>query len=99
MKNNDNDENNKYTKETLAKSKTITKSVNIFMQKNKLGNPNINQSNNNNNKNMIMNNNNKKNIEKIDESDEDMEEENNNIDEDDEGIYTYEYVTSNIDTY
>ena len=102
MKNNE-DKNNNYIKATLAKSKTLTKSVDLFMQQNKLGqnnqNPNSNIKNNNQNvKNNIFQ---KNKIKKIDESDDedDIEEETNNIDEDDEGIFTYEYVTSNIDRY
>ena len=39
MKKNE-DENSKYIKETLAKSKTITKSANLFLQQNNLGNNN-----------------------------------------------------------
>ena len=98
MKKNE-DENNNYIKETLAKSKTLTKSVNLFMKQNKLDtqnnqHPNINAKNNN--QNLFQNNKQKIN----EESDEDdIEEEKKNIDEDDEGIFTYEYVTSNIDRY
>ena len=98
MKKNE-DENNNYIKETLAKSKTLTKSVNLFMKQNKLDtqnnqNPNLNAKNNN--QNLFQNNKQKIN----EESDEDdIEEEKKNIDEDDEGIFTYEYVTSNIDRY
>ena len=97
MKKND-DKNKKYIKETLAKSKTLTKSANLFMQQNNLGtnnnNPNQNSNNINNNKNLFSKN---KSIIK-EESDEEIEEE-KNIDEDDEGIFTYEYVTSHIDRY
>ena len=97
MKKND-DQNKKYIKETLAKSKTLTKSANLFMQQNNLGtnnnNPNQNSNNINNNKNLFSKN---KSIIK-EESDEEIEEE-KNIDEDDEGIFTYEYVTSHIDRY
>ena len=97
MKKND-DQNKKYIKETLAKSKTLTKSANLFMQQNNLGtnnnSPNQNSNNINNNKNLISKN---KSIIK-EESDEEIEEE-KNIDEDDEGIFTYEYVTSHIDRY
>ena len=98
MKKNE-DDNNNYINETLAKSKTLTKSVNLFMQQNKLNTQN-NQNPNSNPKNINQSlfNKNKKN--KNEESDEDdIEEEKNNIDEDDEGIFTYEYVTSHIERY
>ena len=36
MKKNDDENNKKYIKETLAKSKILTKSANIFMQQNHL---------------------------------------------------------------
>ena len=99
------EDNKKYIKETLAQSKTITKSVNIFMNQNKL-NVNNNSQNQNNSNDIIKNSQNKrnsifsKNKKNINDSDEDIEEEKNNIDdEDDEGIFTYEYVTKNIERY
>ena len=50
MKKNVNDNTNKkYINETLAKSKTLTRSVNIFMQQNNLGNNNNNNLNQNKN--------------------------------------------------
>ena len=106
MKKNEEDDNKKYINETLAKSKTLTKSVNIFMQSNKLGTNNnptqkrqmSSEKNKNKNKQNLI----KKKVSNIkEESDEEDEEEdkNNLNDDDDEGIYTYEYVTSNIDRY
>jgi len=101
MKKNDDENNKKFIKETLAKSKTLTKSANIFMQQNHLNadpanNPPKNRkiSKEFNNKNINMKN-------KInEESDEDMDEDDqNNADEDDEGIFTMEYVTKHIDRY
>ena len=101
MKKNDDENNKKFIKETLAKSKTLTKSANIFMQQNHLNsNPANNPPQNRkiskefNNKNINMKN-------KInEESDEDMDEDDqNNADEDDEGIFTMEYVTKHIDRY
>ena len=92
--------NKKFIKETLAKSKTITKSVNIFMAQNKLGQNPIPQDSTDDNqtKNIFTKKKNNKNAKNDDNSDDEIEEE-TNIDEDDEGIYTYEYVTSNIDRY
>ena len=104
MKKNEIDENKKYIKDTLNESKALNNSVNIFIKKNKLGeNNNQNQipqdsKDTNQKKNNIFSKN-KNNIKE--ESDEDLDEEdaNNNIDDDDEGIFTYEYITSNIERY
>ena len=104
MKKNDDENNRKNVKETLAKSKTLTKSVNIFMQQNNLNTDNGNNppqskhirknSNEINKKSMKLKN------QINEESDEDMDEDDqNNVDEDDEGIFTLEYVTKNIDRY
>ena len=100
MKKKEDDENKKYIKETLAKSKTITKSVNIFMAHNKLGQNQIPQDSTDENrpKNIFTRKKNNKNIKNDDNSDDEIEEE-TNIDEDDEGIFTLEYVTSNIERY
>ena len=98
-----NDDNNNYIKETLSKSKTLTKSVNLFMSQNKLGN-------NNNNPNQNPKDPNKKrrnsvNLQKIKEkekegSEEDIEDGKDVAeDDDDEGIFTYEYVTMHIERY
>ena len=100
MKKNDDENNKKYIKETLAKSKTLTKSANIFMQQNHL---NVDNGNNPPQKKMFRKNSNditKKNQIK-EESDEELDEEDqNNADEDDdEGIFTLEYVTKHIDRY
>ena len=100
MKKNDDENNKKYIKETLAKSKTLTKSANIFMQQNHL---NVDKGNNLPQKNIFRKNSNdinKKNQIK-EESDEELDEdEQNNADEDDdEGIFTLEYVTKHIDRY
>ena len=100
MKKNDDENNKKYIKETLAKSKTLTKSANIFMQQNHL---NVDKGNNPPQKNIFRKNSNdinKKNQIK-EESDEELDEdEQNNADEDDdEGIFTLEYVTKHIDRY
>lgn len=99
MKEND-EENKKYIKETLKKSKTLSKSINVFMQQNNLGN-NLNQNSNeaSNNKNIFAKIKSKYNKKEESDDNEDIEEVNNNIDEDDEGIFTYEYVTSHIDRY
>ena len=45
MKKNE-DENKKFIKETLAKSKTLTRSANLFLQQNNLNNNNNNNDNN-----------------------------------------------------
>ena len=100
MKKNDDENNKKYIKETLAKSKTLTKSANIFMQQKHL---NVDNGNNPPQKKMFRKNSNditKKNQIK-EESDEELDEEDqNNADEDDdEGIFTLEYVTKHIDRY
>ena len=103
MKKNEMDENKKYIKDTINESKALNNSVNIFIKKNKLGGNNspsqIPQDSNDTNqkKNNIFSKN-KNNIKE--ESDEDLDEDeaNNNID-DDEGIFTYEYITSNIERY
>ena len=100
MKKNDDENNKKYIKEALAKSKTLTKSANIFMQQNHL---NVDNGNNPPQKKMFRKNSNditKKNQIK-EESDEELDEEDqNNADEDDdEGIFTLEYVTKHIDRY
>lgn len=107
MKKNEDESNKRYIKETLAKSKTLTKSVNIFAQQNNLNLDNGNNpSQNKNNKSFRkgsndINNKNKKIKNQInEESDEDMDEDDqNNADEDDEGIFTMEYVTKHIDRY
>lgn len=105
MKKNEIDENKKFINDTLSKSKSLTKSVNIFMKANNLGGNNNN--NPGQNRQTSSDKNKKKNIfkKKIsnikEESDDEEEEEDKNIldDDDDVGIYTYEYVTSNIDRY
>ena len=100
MKKNDDENNKKYIKETLAKSKTLTKSANIFMQQNHL---NVDNGNNPPQKKMFRKNSNditKKNQIK-EESDEELDEEDqNNADEDDdEGIFTLEYMAKHIDRF
>jgi hypothetical protein len=106
MKKNVNDNSNKkYINETLAKSKTLTRSVNVFMQQNNLGNNNNINSNQNKNE---QNNRKRKgsvNMPKIKEKkaikeeDSSEEDEANNVDDDDEGIFTMEYVTTHIERY
>jgi hypothetical protein len=106
MKKNINDNSNKkYINETLAKSKTLTRSVNVFMQQNNLGNNNNINSNQNKNE---QNNRKRKgsvNMPKIKEKkvikeeDSSEEDEANNVDDDDEGIFTMEYVTTHIERY
>ena len=104
MKKNDDENNKKYVKEALAKSKTLTKSANIFMQQNHL---NADNGNNPTKSKHIRKNSNEINRKSLkaknqinEESDEDMDEDDqNNVDEDDEGIFTLEYVTKHIDRY
>ena len=101
MKKKEEDENKKYIKETLSKSKTLTKSVNVFMAQNKLGQMNKQPQDSieeNQKKAIFPKKTDNKNPKNIDNSDDENEEE-TNIDEDDEGIFTYEYVTSNINRY
>jgi hypothetical protein len=70
------------------------------MAQNKLGQNPIPQdsTDDNHTKNIFTRKKNNINAKKDDNSDDEIEEE-TNIDEDDEGIFTYEYVTSNIDRY
>ena len=103
--NSNNNDNNNYINETLAKSKTLTKSVNLFMQQNNLGNNKLNQNQNDPNNRRRKGSLNltkikEKHKENEDDSDaDDNEDQPNNADDDDEGIFTYEYVNTHIERY
>ena len=107
------DEDKKFIQETLNTSKGLTKSVNIFMKQNNLNinspkketNPKNNNNNNKKGNKIISKNKNPQNGQKMDKVDEesDEEEEENDMDNQDDdiedGIFTYEYVTKNVDRY
>ena len=102
MKKNENLDSKNFIKDTLAKSKTITKSANLFLQQNNLTNnknPNFPNDNEEPKKRKLYSN--KEEREAIKESlnEEDINDEQNTDDEDDNGIFTMEYITNNIERY
>ena len=106
MKKNE-DENKKFIKETLAKSKTLTRSANLFLQQNNLNNNNNNNDNNPKipqnsdepNKKRYISTKEEREAIKEDLNEEDENDEQNTDDENDEGIFTMEYITKNIERY
>ena len=102
MKKND-DKNKKFINETLAKSKTLTKSANIFLQQNNLSNtknPNYSKDNENPNQKKLYSTKEEREAIKEELNEEELEnEEENTDDEDNSGINTMEYVTKNIERY
>jgi hypothetical protein len=105
MKKNE-DENSKYIKETLAKSKTLTKSANLFLQQNNLTsnnnpnqNPKIPQDTEEPKKKKYISSKEERDAIKEDLNEEDENDDQNIDDEDNNGIFTMEYITKNIERY
>jgi hypothetical protein len=105
MKKNE-DENSKYIKETLAKSKTLTKSANLFLQQNNLtnnNNPNQNpkfpQDTEEPKKKKYISSKEEREAIKEDLNEEDEKDDQNTDDEENNGIFTMEYITKNIERY
>ena len=101
MKKNE-DENSKYIKETLAKSKTLTKSANNFLQQNNLtnnNNPKIPQDTEEPKKKKYISSKEERDAIKEDLNEEDENDDQNIDDEENNGIFTMEYITKNIDRY
>ena len=104
MKKNE-DENSKYIKETLAKSKTLTKSANLFLQQNNLGNnnnpnPKIPQDSEEPKKKKYISSKEEREAIKEDLNEEDEKDDDQNTDdEENNGIFTMEYINKNIERY
>ena len=102
MKKNDDLDNKKFIKETLAKSKTLTKSVNIYLQQNNLMNnndPKFPKDSQEPTKKKMYSNQTEREAIKEDLNEEDENDEQNTDDEDNNGIFTMEYITKNIERY
>ena len=102
MKKNDDLDNKKFIKETLAKSKTLTKSANIYLQQNNLMNnndPKFPKDSQEPTKKKMYSNQVERDAIKEDLNEEDENEEQNTDDEDNNGIFTMEYITKNIERY
>ena len=107
MKKNEDQDSKKYIQETIAQSKSITKSANNFLQQNNLtsninnpnhGNPKIPQDSEEPKKRKQYSN--KEEREAIkEELNEEEDEGQNTDDEENDGIYTLEYVEKNIERY
>ena len=105
MKKNE-DENSKYIKDTLAKSKTLTKSANNYLQQNNLTNnnnqnknPKFPQDTEEPKKNKYISSKEEREAIKEDLNEEDENDDHNTDDEENNGIFTMEYITKNIERY
>ena len=102
MKKNDDLDPKKFINDTLAKSKTLTRSANQFLQQNNLSN-NINPKFPNDTeepkKKKLYSNKEEREAIKEELNLEDENEEQNTDDEDNNGIFTMEYITRNIERY
>ena len=100
MKKNDDQNTKKFINETLAKSKTLTKSANNFLQQNNLSNnPNFPKDSEEPKKKKLYSNQEEREAIKEDLNEDDENEEQNTDDEDNNGIFTMEYITINIERY
>ena len=102
MKKNDDLNTKKFINETLAKSKTITKSANLYLQQNNLSNnnnPKFPSDSDEPNKKKLYSNKEEREAIKEDLNEEDENDDQNTDDEDDNGINTMEYITRNIERY
>ena len=102
MKKNDDLDPKKFINDTLAKSKTLTRSANQFLQQNNLSNninPKFPNDTEEQKKKKLYSNKEEREAIKEELNLEDENEEQNTDDEDNNGIFTMEYITRNIERY
>jgi hypothetical protein len=101
MKKNDDPETKKFINDTLAKSKTLTKSANFYLQQNNLSNndPKFPKDTEEHKKRKYISNKEERDAIKEEFNEECEIEDGDTNDEDNEGIFTMEYITKNIERY